>query len=81
MNIFKKFKKQLKARNKYKELERLFDEIVALFPNGYANITIHGINLSELGRNWKIGTDNTAERNDKTFDITLFGKGGLKWKY
>lgn len=72
MNIFKKFKKV----NKYKELERLFDEIVILFPDGSVNIMIHRIDFKKLDKRiWQIKSNNTAKRrNNKIFDITLFGK-------
>lgn len=77
MNIFNRFKKKLKKKNKYRELERLFDKIVALFPDGHANMMVHNIDLKELDRRrWAIKFDKTAERQEKSgiFDITLFGK-------
>ena len=80
MNIFKKFKKKVKERNKYKRLEELFDEIGILFPGSGANLMMHNIVLDELDkRRWAIESDNTAHRQGKecAFDITLFGKDKL----
>ncbi|MBA7560825.1 hypothetical protein ES695_20310 [Candidatus Atribacteria bacterium 1244-E10-H5-B2] len=76
MNIFNRFR-NIKKRNKYKELERLFDEVVTFFPKGHTSMMIHDIDLKELDRRrWAIKSDNTAARQEKSgmFDITLFGK-------
>ncbi|OFW61920.1 MAG: hypothetical protein A2Z35_04945 [Actinobacteria bacterium RBG_19FT_COMBO_36_27] len=79
MNIFKRFKKRIEEKNKFKRLEELFDEIATLFPKRYVALTVHDIDLTVLDKRiWKIGLDNTAQRinrKDEYFDIILFGNG------
>lgn len=68
-------------QQKIRKAEKLFDEIVEMFPEGSASMEIHSLNMKKLDKKWKVKAHVTkevhafltAERNDKTFDITLFG--------
>lgn len=61
--------------------EALFDQIKKLFPESRISLSIHGIDMEQLPKNWHV-TDNyledvnhhyiTANRNGENFDITLF---------
>lgn len=77
----------LEQKDKVKKMEKLFDEIVELFPENSVSIQIHSIDMGQLnGDEWKIevhllgGTIKpylTAKRKSNAkndFNITLFGE-------
>lgn len=69
-------------KEKIKRVEKLYDELVKLFPNNSIRLGIHGIDMAELPEGWKLnsvpyqdgsGMFLTAERIGKSvIDITLF---------
>ena len=68
------------------KVEKLFDQIIKIFPNNSVNLTIHRIDMGEIDKDiWDIEaqvdqddlrvciTAKRKSREDRHFDITLFG--------